>query len=133
MPFALAATVFGFTQGQLDFKTTIKTGSFVFVAKKLKSVNVKNPEGSALANSIFILRNPLSYEKKEILAHELIHTYQYESFSGINTYLNKHKKRFAFYDKLFYTDFNFLPKVIYNLSENHESNFFENEARYYSK
>jgi len=133
MPFALGNTVYGFTQGKLDFSESIKVGSFVFITDEINSSGDFN--GVAYSNSILIEKN-----LNGVLPHEIIHVYQYESFSGLNPYLNKpinkltKNKWFKTYNKIFYTDFNYLTfRGFYNLNTNRSTNFFENEARYYTE
>jgi len=140
MPFALSNTIYGFTQGKLDINTSLKVGSFVFVANKIKSNSVANSSGQAIGNSILVLKNSI-FSKKTIISHELIHTYQYESFSSLNSFLNKPTNKLKLdykwikiYHKIFYTDFNFLTmRGLYDLSNNYNTSFFENEARYYTE
>ena len=139
MPFALHSTVYGLTQWNLSLCESIKTGTFVFVTDQIYTDKVDfSPSGGTLANTIIMTRLSLR-NRESVLAHELIHVYQYESFSGINTFLNKPKKKlkinsnwFKIYDNIFYTDFNDLYlsgfKVLYN---SYESDFFEKEAYWY--
>lgn len=135
MPFSLGATVYGFTLGNLDIKTSLKTGNFVFESNKLPDQAI----GLAVANVIlYVEDNRISTDK--IIAHEIIHVYQYESFSGINGFVNKPKellsdksKFLSSYNKLFYTDFNFLIlQGLYSLNSNRRTNIFEIEARYFT-
>jgi len=136
MPFALYKTIEGFTNGKLNFSESFKIGSFVFTTSK---INSGFTSGRALTNSILILNN-LGLKKESTLAHELIHVYQYESFSGMNPFLNVpiaklniNQKWVKTYHKIFYTDFNYLSSQgIYSTYKNHDTNFFEKEARYYS-
>jgi len=140
MPFALVNTIYDFTQGKLNLSESIKIGSFVFTSNRI-IINRIEAKGFTLANSIVITTEKRTFSKQEILAHELIHVYQYESFSGLNPYLNKslsrlndNKKWARAYHKIFYSDFNFLTSgSLYSLYKNHDSNFYENEARYYTE
>ena len=137
MPFALSSTIYGFTQGELDFNKSIKVGSFVFFTDDIN--NSGDFTGATYSNSILIEKKALN-NLNGVLPHEIIHVYQYESFSGLNSYLNKpitkltKNKWFRTYNKIFYTDFNYLTfRGLYNLNTNHDSNFFENEARFYTE
>lgn len=137
MPFALSSTIYGFTQGELDFNKSIKVGSFVFFTDDIN--NSGDFTGATYSNSILIEKKALN-NLNGVLPHEIIHVYQYESFSGLNSYLNKpitkltKNKWFRTYNKIFYTDFNYLTfRGLYNLNTNHGSNFFENEARFYTE
>ncbi len=143
MPFALGNTLYGFTQGNWDFTETIKTGSFIFKSNNIKVENgLISNLGTSYANTVVILDESTVFGqlRYKTISHELIHVYQYESFSGLNSYLNKpiiklnKNKWFKTYNKIFYTDFNYLTfRGLYNLNTNHNSNFFENEARYYTE
>lgn len=139
MPFAFVSTIYGFMKGKIDINKSLKMGTFVFFTNKISS---ENPEGIAFANSILLLnRKNRTLSKKHILSHELLHTYQYESFSGLNAFLNKpiqnfkaKNKWFKKYHKIFYTDFNYITGgVNYLIYKNYESNFFEKEARFYTE
>lgn len=140
MPFALGNTIYSFTKAKLDFRESLKVGSFVFLAKKLDSDNFDFLSGQNISNSILVNINSV-FSMKQIIAHELIHVYQYESFSGLNPFLDKpmlkldNNKLFNIYNKIFYTDFNYLTfQGLYSLTiNNNESNFFENEAIFYTK
>jgi len=140
MPFALGETISAFTQGKLDFSESIKTGTFVFDVDHIKTtVNIIVDGGSS--DNIILLTTNHSFNREITLAHELIHVYQYESFSGLNPYLDKplyhlnsNKKWARSYHKIFYTDFNHLTfQGLYSLYKNYYYNFYENEAYYYSR
>ncbi|HHC79495.1 MAG TPA: hypothetical protein ENK46_06405 [Flavobacteriia bacterium] len=134
MPFALSSTIYGFTQGHLSINESIKTGTFVFTTNRITS------EGLTLSNTIFLLRNRI-FSKQLILSHELVHTYQFESFSSLNPYLDKPINNLKInndwlkkYSKIFHTDFNFLTfGIFYELNANNSSNFFEREAQFYTE
>jgi len=140
MPFALGNTIYGFTQGKLDLNESLKIGNFVFQANSLESLNFDFTDGRTWGNSI-LLNKHLNFSHKEVLSHELIHVYQYESFTAFNSYLdkslhnlNKKNKWARRYHKIFYTDFNYLSfQVLYSLYTDHNTNFFEKEARFYTK
>ncbi|MGF1554623.1 hypothetical protein [Paucihalobacter sp.] len=141
MPFSLGAAVYGFTQGNLDFRTSLKTGNFVFINNRMTT----NRDGFVIdgmtaANVIFYrIEETSMLSKNQIVAHEIIHVYQYESLSGVNTFLDKPTKKFNSnykwlnsYHKIFYTDFNFLlDGTLAVINPNFETNFLEREARYF--
>lgn len=141
MPIALSATFHGFSQGGFHLSESIKTGTFVFKSFRNRFNKRYNffPLAETASNSIII------YEKSDLIspvliAHELIHVYQYENFSGINSFLNKptnhlisNKKWAKIYHKIFYSDFNFLySHAFYVLNSDYESKFSEKEAQWYS-
>jgi len=138
MPFALGNTIYGFTQGKLDINTSLKIGSFVFTVDKIN--NSKGFEGITFANSILYQSKNTILNKADIISHEIIHIYQYESFSAFNPFLDKPVSKFLInsnlaekYDKIFYTDFNYLFKGLLIIVQEYENSFFEKEARYYTE
>lgn len=138
MPFALANTVYGFANGHLEVSESLKTGSFVFSTKYV-ILNDVGLQGIALSNSMLYKSRNTLFDKKEIIAHELIHVYQYESFSGLNPFLNKplntlknSKKWYRNYDAIFYTDFNYITDGGIYLLQKYENSFFEKEAGFYT-
>jgi hypothetical protein len=144
MPFALGNAIFGFAKGKLDLDVSLKLGNLVFSVDKINShLNSEffSVEGYTISNSIVYLKNNVLFSKEEILSHEIIHVYQYEVFSGFNLFLNKplnnwlgNYKWYNTYNKLFYTDFNYLIfQGLYSLNKNADTNFFEKEARYYTE
>ncbi|NAS32188.1 hypothetical protein GTQ40_14475 [Flavobacteriaceae bacterium R38] len=147
MPFALAGTIVTASQGKFDFERSLKTGTFVFTTDFISPNRVENARVNGrvplFTNSVLILNNQAG---DDALAHELIHTYQYESFSFVNSYLDKPlNDLFAntesgflkTYNKIFYTDFNFLVvNALFGIEDLNSNtafdNFFEREADYYS-
>ena len=134
MPIALYGTLYSASRGNFDFETSIKTGTFVFSSNN----NATIP--SANVNSIVLVKG---YSSK-ILAHELIHVYQYEDFIAINNFTNKLNEKvivkYPFIRKLsnwIYLDSHaLLLKGMYELESINNKcyfdNFFENEANYFS-
>ncbi|MCF6296333.1 MAG: hypothetical protein L3J25_11680 [Flavobacteriaceae bacterium] len=134
MPFALENIINGFTKGELDINKSLKIGSFVFVTNNI--ISLRGSRGRALSNSILLLKDARSI----LISHEIIHVYQYESFSGLNPYLNKpiaklnKNKWFKVYHKIFYTDFNSLTfQGLYRINKDYKTNFFEKEAKFYAR
>ena len=139
LPFSFLATGYAATQGKLDTKTSIKIGAFTFRKKSEKD----EPYGSATANAMIINSGITG---NLALPHEIIHIYQYESFSGINSYFPKLESNYAkelrvssfynFYQKVFHTDYNYLLKgLLYLMADipGYSKNIFEIEAEYYSE
>ena len=148
MPFALAGTIATATKGRLDLERSLQTGTFVFTTDFINSNTVRaggrvTGQVPLFANSILILDNQ---DGDDALAHEIIHTYQYESFSFVNSYLDKplndlysntESGFLKTYNKIFYTDFNFIIiNALFGIEgvngENAFDNFFEREADFYS-
>lgn len=139
MPFAFGNTIYGFTQGKLDVNETLKTGSFIFITDDVKLMTNTDLEGLTFANSILLEKDATTIKEK-ILAHEFIHVYQYESFSGLNPFFNTSLEKINIknewvkkYHKIFYTDYNYLTEGIFYIIQKGENRFLEREARYYDK
>jgi len=138
MPFAFGSTIYGFTQGKFDFNESLKTGTFIFNTNRI--INSVGSNGRTVSN-IIIISNNSQFRKELILGHELIHTIQYESYSGFNSFLNKplnnlnlEKNWARSYHKIFHTDYNFLSNGLVDLIlGNNNGNFFEREAQYYTE
>lgn len=139
MPFALSTTAYAFTQGKLSLNETVKTGSFIFITNKIKTKSYDFSIFGATYSNTIIISEEKSITRQEVLAHELIHVYQYENFSGVNLFFKKsidkirlNKKWIKAYQKIFHTDFNYLYfQGVYELYSGYETNFFENEAYWY--
>ena len=149
MPLSLLATVVSSTQGSFDFKNSIKTGHFIFKTSYIngdsKFHSSEPARGSTSLNNINLLNNLSQEIERKVIAHEIIHVYQYNDFSNINPVFNKPKQLFLnndnkvvqFYRKWFYSDFNgFLYNSLYVLEnqnrQDYFDNYFEKEANYYS-
>lgn len=147
MPLALYGAIINFSQGKFDFKNSIKTGHFIFKTNEIgSSFETFEKRGKANYNSILILDNFILKETEfKVLAHEIIHIYQYNDFSNINPVFSKPKKLYLnnentlvkFYRKWFYSDFNgLLLNELYGFEnqniKKYNDNYFEKEADYYS-
>lgn len=150
MPLSLLATAVSATNGNFDFKNSIKTGHFIFKTSYINGSSEfhsseQPARGSASLNNINLLNNLSQENERKVIAHEIIHVYQYNDFSNINPIFNQPKQLFLnndnkvvkFYRKWFYSDFNGLLKVALYVLENQNrrdyfDNNFEKEADYYS-
>lgn len=142
MPFALYGSIYNSTVGKFDFVKSIKLGTPVFTSDNILNIGV-DVRGVTNSNSI-ILKNNIN-NPYEVEGHELIHVYQYETFSGFNSFFLKTQKKLKGkynivnnYSKIFYTDINAtLLYGLYGLEtlrvENDRDNFIEKEAYYFSK
>lgn len=141
MPFALSATVVGFVNGNLDVNKSLSVGTFIFKSKQPIFAKIfYNVSANAYAYT-----NQIVYDAElfsfRTLSHEIIHTYQYEQAVNFNSFfirpLESFKEKSKFiksYNKIFYTDFNLAVYYgMYRLNSNHDSNFLEREARFYSE
>jgi hypothetical protein len=138
MPFALGGFIYASTKGSFDLEQTLKVGQPFF---KTEAMNFPD-NGFAIANTIVL--NSIYYDSESI-AHELIHTYQYQNLVIFNTYyaaslarlLNKENSFSKTYKKWIYTDANFLIlSGFYYLgglgNKCYFDNPFEQEANFYS-
>lgn len=144
MPFSLIGTLQIANSNKFEFKKSLKTGFLIFTSNM---IDLGNSDYDIIygqtsgTNSILILDNELG---EFALPHEIIHVYQYEQFSGINTYLNKTMDKYSeknkllrTYNKIFYTDFNYLIFGGLYFAANpdrknpRKNNPFEIEANYY--
>ena len=140
MPFDLAATVYQGIGAKPDWKTSLRTGTFVFRSDQIE--NSTSIYGRAGGNSILLLNG---IKGNLALPHELVHTYQYEQLSGFNSFLNKVEKKYVdkisnkipsveIYQKIFYTDYNLvLITLISSIANPDDTNtgLLENEANYF--
>lgn len=137
MPFSLFGAVNMFSYGKLDLKRSVYTGLFFF-----KSNEFEENDGWAIYNNITIHENLLK-NRSEVIAHEIIHAYQYEGLIGVNSFVDKpssmwdQSKFWKTYDSIFYTDFNGpLHNLLYALDKGfnkpHGDRLHEREAIYFS-
>ena len=140
MPFSLARALYLFSKARLDLDRSMVFGTLVFSQDIPEILDGYGKDGGTYFNSI-LLRRGIG---QIVEAHEIIHTYQYESFSGINTFLDRpisrleeESKFVKLYTKVFYTDFNAVfDQGVYSLEselKGYRENYFEKEARYFSK
>lgn len=88
MPFALYGFIYSATGAQFSLSRTFQLGQPVFLADSItNSGRSFEVDGFTMVNSITV-RNTLKYNN-ELMAHEIIHCYQYEGFDVFNTYLDK--------------------------------------------
>ena len=143
LPFAFYGNAYGFATSKFDFRRTLYTGHLIFQRKSFPESRGIKPEGSALYNTIQFKRN-INIDIEAVIAHEIIHVYQYTSAFFINAYVKEPIKRleeksdfFKKYNKVFYTDLNAplhqgLYNVQYLLGVDYYDILQEKEADYYS-
>jgi hypothetical protein len=140
MPFALSSAIYLFREARLDLDRSVAFGALVFNQKIPEILDEHGYSGGAFLNSI-LLRRGIGQTTE---AHEIIHSYQYENISGINSFLDRpmskleeESKLVRIYNKIFYTDFNAIVKEgLYSLEsgiKGYWENSFEKEARFFSK
>lgn len=127
MPFSLYIALYNFgSDREFSVHKSLKLGTMVFEG------DLSGALGRATSN-IIVLK---PYGKKRTEAHELVHTYQYEQFSGFNSFFNPFKKSlreksgaFRWLERIFYVDFNYpLHVLITEGFYQDNSNIFEKEA-----
>lgn len=114
-----------FVQREFDFRKSIQLGTLVF--------NTEFVDANGMVNGNLISLGPDA--DFTTYRHELIHTYQYEQFSGINNYLDPvsdHLKSrsslYNTYTKIFYTDFNLYAFWLMGELSDYDNGFLEKEA-----
>jgi hypothetical protein len=137
MPVSLILTASTAIGNKFQLERTFQTGEIVF------SNNGTGVKGATYGN--ILLMEDQFFDDYETYAHEFTHIYQYYDYNFVNTYLNKpyskwseKSKTFSKINKLFYIDLNgAVLRPLYLLENqsgsNYYDNFFENEARFYSR
>ena len=87
MPSAFGGIVFMAVNGEFDGATTLKSGTLTFRADK---VNYASGLSASTASNGFLFINSLNQGTVfyDTYAHEMIHAFQFQEFSGINYFFN---------------------------------------------
>jgi len=138
MPVALLLTGIYAYGNKFELEKSLKTGEILFSLSK----NFKHA-GATWGKLILIDESWL--DKNNLIAHEIIHSYQYEDFNFVNTFINKPKLELLNKSKLgeklnnfFYFDLQApIFGGLYLLEKkrgwnNYYDNFFEYEAGFFS-
>ena len=139
MPFSLIRALQIAPGNSIDWGKSLKLGSLVFKVNAIEIDGQNSFRGVQSSNHILLRKG---YANLETEAHELIHVYQNNQFSGINSYFYKvssHlKEDFGFYriySKIFYTDLNTIAfDQLFNMlrkESDFNNNVLENEVYYY--
>lgn len=140
MPVAFVYNTVAFAQAKFDFKNSIQTGEFIFKSGDSRLYEA-GTRGAAFPGTI-VLRN--DGDEYNTITHEIVHLYQSNDFSIVNTYyvkplksLENNSNFFNKINKYIYYDFHYLPlRLAYNYetktSNNYFNNHFEHEAGYFS-
>ena len=147
MPSAFGGIVFMAVNGSLDGATSLKSGTLTFRADK---VSYATHLSASTASNGFLFINSLNrgHVFYDTYAHEMIHTFQFQEFSGINYFFKplteKWKIKSPRFEKLsrwIYGDVNF-EVMLYNyfiIQRGYEDgptaycdNYLENEAEFLS-
>lgn len=140
LPEALFATIVSATYGKFDLSSTLATGNIIFSMKDYLTLpNNNTAEGVTFGRATVYEDNPQSsLNKYHIIAHELVHQFQYSEYQVFNSWLKpferkvKSKSLKNIFTKYVYLDMPYfvLPYVI---AGNHRGdrfyrNFYEFEA-----
>ncbi len=140
LPFALAGVTEGFVKGSLDMEKSLLTGHFIFRSRE----NSPDYIAQTFVNSIKYDEDHYE-ERPSLIAHEIVHAYQYEGYFAFNSFLDKPIAKIeennglvSLYGTFFYTDFNYLVfSGGYGLanifSDSIFDNIYEKEANYYEE
>jgi hypothetical protein len=138
LSFLLTSAAFITPEAKFEFKRTIQTGEFIF------SNNNPKYQSAATFGNLFVIKEERLNDHK-LIAHEIIHIYQYYDYNFVNTFFNKQKDAwiensnlYKKLDKLLYFDWQAPVYGGLYLLENRKgaftnSNFFEYEAGFYSR
>lgn len=141
MPIALVYSIGVATQAKFDLKKTLQSGEFVFTSNSNRFYET-NSTAVTFPGSIVI--NTPEKNNFAILSHEIIHIFQANDFSQLETFLDKPIKQINQknetlnnINKYIHYDFRYLPQLIlYRMQEKNKTyyydNFFEKEAAFYS-
>ena len=143
MPSSLGGIIFLAANGKLNFKETIQSGTLTFYTPVIKYAPqfVASTPGNGIIH-VTSLTGPVFYQT---YGHEMIHTFQFQEFSGVNYFFNpisnKWKSKsptFKKVSKWIYLDLNYeLMLANYFLVQGgfkkcYCTNFLENEAEFLS-
>ncbi|WBL23805.1 hypothetical protein [Zunongwangia sp. HRR-M8] len=141
MPIALVHTIGISVQTKFELEKTLKTGEFIFSSNTSRFPET-NSIGRAFPGNI-VLYTPYKNDF-EVISHEIIHLYQSNDFSQLETFLNKPinhlNAKSDFLNSInnyIHYDFRYIPEKTLNIIENNNAyfyydNFFEREAGFYS-
>jgi hypothetical protein len=140
MPSNFAGMLFIAFHGELDLLTTLYSGTFTFRTPHINYAG--HLVGSTTGNG-FLLVDTIFSDKvfHDVYAHEMVHSFQFQEFSGINYFakpvVDKWKEkypRFKEVNRWIYWDLNY-EAMLFNYfiinggyRRNYCSNFLENEA-----
>ena len=142
MPLSLSATRFLAANGSLDVKTTMSSGTLTFRTRRISY----QPKlvGSTVTNA-FLLSDTLTKGRVfyDTYAHEMIHSFQFSEFSGVNHFFKPFIKKWETNSPTFkkahrwvYGDLNHEMMLLNyfviqgGARRNYCKNFLENEAEF---
>jgi hypothetical protein len=142
MPSALGATLFLAVQGRFDLETSLRSGTPTFRTQKIsyQPALIGSTVTSAILLSDTIIRGRAYVD---LYAHEMVHNFQFEEFSGVNHFFKPFTTRWETASPVFkkihpwvYGDVNH-ELMLFNYfiiqggsKQNYCNNFLENEAEF---
>lgn len=136
MPVAFVTTFISAIDSKPEWNLMLRSGEVIFSTNYKNSNNFR---GQALLSSFKLRESEIN--NYSVLAHEIIHLYQYNDFNFVNPYFsdltNKINTGNKFIDSNVYWDFNSIVIAgLYQLENvnrsNYYDNFFEYEAGFFS-
>lgn len=136
MPVAFVTTFISAIDSKPEWNLMLRSGEVIFSTNYKNSNNFR---GQALLSSFKLRESEIN--NYSVLAHEIIHLYQYNDFNFVNPYFsdltNKINTGNKFIDSNVYWDFNSIVIAgLYQLENvnrsNYYNNFFEYEAGFFS-
>ncbi|OGU60650.1 MAG: hypothetical protein A2X64_07945 [Ignavibacteria bacterium GWF2_33_9] len=144
LPLTFIGTIYLATKGNLEFKKTIQSGTFIFktdiYANPEDPTSLDNFGALTPVNGIVYNAESEYYDFNFMMAHEFVHTFQHQDFSGINLFFKPQfdslKNKYPKFNKLcqwispdlnvamFYLNY----FVIQGGLSNWDNNFLEMEA-----
>ncbi len=147
MPYSLSTTIWFLTKYKLSTELSLKTGNFIFTSPNL--LTNEKVYGKEIGKNIIVTNETTKFDTELILTHEMIHVFQLNYFSSVNTfYFNLENnylgntKVYKWYKHIFYSDYENLSfnvtysslRYFYNINNhNYKKNIFEGEAFMMSK
>ena len=131
------------SDGIFKIKESLLSGNFVFGADRIEYAG--QVKGSTTAHAFVLMNYINNLEFYELFAYEMIQTFQFQEFSGINYFpkplIDKWRAKSKFYNGFcnwVYSDLNYEAMLINYFiiqgghEKNYSSNFLENEAEFLS-
>jgi hypothetical protein len=92
MASALGATLFVAAQGRFDLKTSLRSGTPTF---RTRTINYQPGLVGSTVTNAFLLSDTLVKGRTffDLYAHEMIHSFQFEDFSGVNHFFKSYTNK----------------------------------------
>lgn len=142
LPAAFLLTAYSAIGNKFELDRTLRSGEFIFSSNEI----VLNEEGlrrAGIAIGPSIIFDSQFLNNYNIITHEFVHSYQYNDFNFLNTYINKPlqefeegSKFFSRINKIFHYDiqapFGAGLYLLEARKEGYYNNHFEREAEFYT-